>query len=109
MVHGGKDLANQRTLPPYGIKDMSTVFMILPCKDGDPSLNDSSWIGTTSTNPTAFVTYLETKQVTQGNIQGLWKDENVSARYATELDTNKTKENNNSVPPSQRSLQETIQ
>jgi hypothetical protein len=93
MVYGDEDLTKQRTLPSYDIKNMSTVFMRLRCKDGGPSLNDSSWIGTTTTNPTTLTTYLETKQATQGNKQGLWKDENVSVRYGTELDSNKTKEN----------------
>jgi hypothetical protein len=93
MVYGGKKLTKKRTLTSYGIENMSTVFMMLRCKGGGPSLNHSSWVGATATNPTALATYLETKQATQGNLQGLWKDENAPARYATELDSTKTKEN----------------
>jgi hypothetical protein len=93
MVYGGKKLTKKRTLTSYGIENMSTVFMMLRCKGGGPSLNHSSWVGATATNPTALATYLETKQATQGNLQGLWKDENAPARYATELDSTKTKDN----------------
>ena len=88
MIFGAKLLGKHKTLPHYGITDMSLVLMRLRCKGGGPS-----WMRAASTNPAALAAYLETKRSTQGNVRDLWKDEDASAQDAVEPEGNKTSEN----------------
>jgi hypothetical protein len=122
MLYGSKKLKKKKTLPWYGITPTSTIQMLLRCKggakDGDmldnintqdggeapPSatnrttqieenLLDLSWMLASSTNPPALAAHIKTRQATQGNLQGLWEDEDVPTQDAPKMENDNTKEN----------------
>jgi hypothetical protein len=103
MMYGSKSLLDTKTLPHYGIIPESTVYMRMGLRGGGQDedqtdneenlLSSWSWMMTSSTNPHAFEAYLRKKQVTQGNLQVLWEDEDIPAQGTSERENDNTKEN----------------
>jgi len=99
MIYGSKWLLDEKTLPYYGIIPGSTIQMRMGLRGGaqdeDQTDNEenphSSWMMTSSTNPQAFEAHLRKKQATQGNLQGLWKDEDIPAQGTPERESDNTK------------------
>ncbi len=58
----------------------------------EENLLDLSWMLASSTNPPALTAHIKTRQPTQGNLQGLWEDEDVPTQDAPKMENDNTKE-----------------